>query len=81
MRILTETVDQTGARSGTQCRLESVAEYRDRIVGDVVAFTIDVSRIDARCNLSQDKPNEVQQRVANALGQETRSQRTRSCPT
>jgi len=70
LRLMAVLVDYFEQRSDEPARLNASPEntaYAERIVGGTVAFRMRVDRFDAKCKMSQDKPDEVVDRVIEGL--------------
>ena len=65
--MLRRLVEANEAHGPRPWRMELPADYREKMVAGVVAFEIDISRIEGKYKLSQNRPAGDRPRVIEAL--------------
>ena len=73
MQVLTETVQAVEALRGNPWDMSASLERFHHIAGEVVAFSLRVTAVQAVFKLSQDTPDELWQRVHDRLGADSAS--------
>jgi transcriptional regulator len=69
LKLVHQTVDHYEAGRPVPWEFDPSVEFYQKLVGGIVGFKIELTRLEGKWKLSQNHPLERQQRVVEALGQ------------